>query len=138
MRHETFFDIMYQAATTSAWGAILAGVVVVALLALVAVFVGSFCAFAMNQGRNLKRLYTERETLDVAELHPYTRSILENRCPEMAELSAIAASLKAQESPAKRAAARGILRNIEATLELYEENVGIRNQVLSSLSGVRF
>lgn len=137
MAHETFFDIMLTAATASTFGKVLCVTVAVALGLLVWGFVGSFISFTTNQARNLWKLYTQRETLDLGELHPFTRSILENRCPELARLKSLAQKLRVQESPATRKQARGILRNIEATLELYEENTSIRKQVLSSLQSVK-
>lgn len=133
MKHETFFDIMWTVGTSSVPGAILGLVLLAALTVFVLGFVGSFCAFTLNQAKNLKRLYTDRQTLDLTELHPFTRSILENRCPELQKLGTLAARLRERESPPLREAARGILRNIESTLELYEENSSIRNQILSSL-----
>lgn len=136
MKHETFFDIMWTVATGSIPGAVLGAVLVVALAFFVLGFVGSFIAFGMNQARNLVRLYTDRQTLDLGELHPFTRSILENRCPEFARLRELAPRLKTGNQAARKAA-QGILRNISATLELYEENTTVRNKILSSLQQVK-
>jgi len=84
--------------------------------------------FIGSQVSNLFRLYTQWETETLDALHPYTRSILENRCPELALIRTLRKQGQGEQ-------VRNIVQSVIDTLET-NETEPVKFAIIRELKGL--
>jgi hypothetical protein len=118
-------DLLILTTSPFGWACLVSIFGICGLTAYVAVAL--VVSFIVNQAKLLARLYGEMVPAEVA-LHPYTRSIVENRAPELAELK------KYKSNPeAFNECLDGMIYAVEAK----EKNKAVRNQLVSKLQKMR-
>jgi hypothetical protein len=101
-------------------------------LIMVAALVMSVAAFTCMQVLNIFRLYGGMKTEDLSNFHPYTRSILENRCPEMKRIQQLKALPRTNYT---RMEMRNVVQSMIDTLEAHESQP-VKYSLISKLKAL--
>ena len=133
MGHYNFFLEELRWAQTSVPAFLIVCSVFTALAVIVFVFFGSILAFAWHQAKNIQTLYTRPVQIDVENLQPYTKSILNNSCRELLDLQRMQERLKRNPTEKLKTSAMIKIEIMTTRLELYESNREICDQLVKAL-----
>ena len=133
MGHYNFFLEEIRWALTSVPAFLVVCSVFTALAVIVFVFFGSILAFAWHQAKNIHTLYTRPVQIDVENLQPYTKSILNNSCRELLDLQHMQERLKRNPTEKLKTSALIKIEIMTTRLELYESNREICSRIVQAL-----
>lgn len=112
----SMYDLIHQLSIYAKGNILFAIVPLVIALYIFFKMVSTGMSLILTQFSNLFQLYTEWETETAESLHPYTRSILENRCPEFALIRTL------RRQPQTREIKEQVRRTVQSVIDTLETN----------------